>query len=151
MLETTCKAFSEKPLWQTKFQYPVNEPAFSSEFGTLRSYNNGPISGYHRGLDFRGESGTAVLAAATGRVSLAEKLELYGNTVVLDHGLGVCTAYMHLSNIKVMTDQTVQTGEHIGSLGATGLVTGPHLHFEVRVHGIPVAPMQWFNEALLVP
>ncbi|MCA9838352.1 MAG: M23 family metallopeptidase [Trueperaceae bacterium] len=146
LLNTTCSSFSPSRKWSGSFQYPIENPDFSSPFGTLRSYNNGPVSGYHRGLDFRGQTGTLVHATASGTVTLAETLELYGNTVIIDHGLGVCSAYMHLSEIDTDLGQEVTQGEIIGKVGATGLVTGPHLHFEIRVMGVPVSPQQWFHE-----
>lgn len=143
LLEDTCAAFDPVKRWQGAFRYPVDEPEFTSVFGTLRSYNGGPYSGFHRGQDFRGSVGTPAYAAAAGVVSLSDTLELYGNTVILNHGLGVCSAYMHLSERLVSQGQTLKEGDLLGRVGATGLVTGPHLHWEVRVGGVPVAPLQW--------
>ena len=143
LLKNTCANYTPAQLWEGSFQHPVESPEYTSMFGTKRSYNNGPISGFHRGQDYRGQTGTPVYATANGAVSLGERLELYGNTVVLNHGLGICSAYMHLSEIAVTQGQTVQAGELLGYIGATGLVTGSHLHFEIRVNGVPVAPQQW--------
>lgn len=143
LLEATCAAFEPVQRWQGAFRYPVAEPEFTSVFGTLRSYNGGPYSGFHRGLDFRAQVGTPVYAAADGVVAFSGELELYGGTVILDHGLGVCSAYMHLSERAVAEGEALGAGDLLGLAGATGLVTGPHLHWEVRVGGVPVAPLQW--------
>ena len=147
LLETTCTGGGARR-WSGPFQLPLNEAAYSSSFGTLRSYNGGPYSGFHRGLDFRGAPGTPVYAAADGVVVLSEVLELYGNTVILSHGLGVCSAYMHLSERSVAHRDEVAAGDALGEVGATGLATGPHLHFEIRVEGVPVAPLQWLGEGV---
>jgi len=146
LMETTCAQFEPVQRWHAPFTLPVANPEFTSVFGTLRSYNGGPYSGFHRGLDFRGATGTPVYAAAPGVVSLSERLELYGNTVILDHGLGVCSAYMHLSERQAEVGQALETGDPVGLIGETGLVTGAHLHWEVRVNGVPVAPLQWTQE-----
>jgi len=144
-MENTCATFTPEQRWQAAFQHPIANPEFTSAFGTKRSYNNGPISGFHRGQDYRGKTGTAVYAAANGSVSLAEGLELYGNTVILNHGLGVCSAYMHLNETTVSKGQNIATGDLLGYVGETGLVTGSHLHFEIRVNGVPVTPQQWLD------
>jgi murein DD-endopeptidase MepM/ murein hydrolase activator NlpD len=80
-------------------------------------------------------------------VGLAEALFVRGNAVVLQHGLGVCSGYWHLSRIAVRPGQQVKGGELIGYVGSTGLSTGPHLHFEVRVHGVPTDPAAWLVRA----
>lgn len=148
LLETTCSGGGEQR-WSGPFQQPLDEVAYSSSFGTLRSYNGGPYSGFHRGLDFRGKTETPVYASADGVVVLSASLELYGNTVILSHGLGVCSAYMHLSERDVSLGSEVAAGDLLGKVGATGLVTGAHLHFEIRVEGVPVAPVQWLERPLL--
>lgn len=148
LLERSCSGGGEK-LWSGSFESPLAEVAYSSSFGTLRSYNGGPYSGFHRGLDFRGETGTPVYAVADGQVVLSDRLELYGDTVIIRHGLGVCSAYMHLSERSVSVADEVATGAVLGEVGATGLVTGSHLHFEIRVEGVPVAPLQWLGKSLV--
>src|SRR5690606_32787201 len=92
-----------------------------------------------------GDIGDEILAAAAGRVVLAEKLTVRGNTVFLDHGAGVVTGYFHMSEIAVQPGQFVEPGELLGKVGATGLVTGPHLHWEVRVNGLWVDPTPWLE------
>jgi murein DD-endopeptidase MepM/ murein hydrolase activator NlpD len=130
-------------LWSGLFQVPVEEPRVTSPFGSRRSYNGGPANSYHAGADFRGAEGTSVYAPASGVVALAEALTVRGNAVVVDHGLGVFTGYWHLSGIAVEVGQSVVPGSLLGYVGTTGLSTGSHLHWELRVGGIPVDPMQW--------
>ena len=84
-----------------------------------------------------------MLAPASGTVVLAEPLDVRGNAVVIDHGAGVFTGYWHLSQIDVQAGQQVKPGDQLGLVGTTGLSTGNHLHWEMRVHGIAVDPLQW--------
>ena len=134
------------PLWTGLFTYPVPDPLISSEFGTRRSYNGGPATSYHEGLDFDTEAGDPVTAVADGRVVLAEQLTVRGNSILLDHGMGVHTGYWHLSEINVAAGQDVKTGDVIGHVGSSGLSTGPHLHWEIRIGQINVNPKQWTRQ-----
>ena len=95
----------------------------------------------HEGIDIAAPTGTAIRAAAAGTVIYAGWLSGYGNLVILDHGNGLATAYGHQSSVAVTTGQTVTQGHTIGYVGSTGHSTGPHLHFEVRVNGVPVDPL----------
>jgi murein DD-endopeptidase MepM/ murein hydrolase activator NlpD len=142
-LSEVFSAVSPRPLWEGLFGLPLTSIRVTSPFGGRRSYNEGPVSGFHAGLDLGGASGTPIYAPAAGRVVLAEKLIVRGNAVVLDHGLGVFTGYWHQSQSVVQVGQMVQRGDIIGYVGDTGLVSGPHLHWEMRVGGIAVDPMQW--------
>ncbi|NOZ28823.1 MAG: LysM peptidoglycan-binding domain-containing protein [Chloroflexi bacterium] len=134
----------DRPLWEGPFVTPL-PPRFvtSSPFGTRRSYNGGPVSSYHEGHDFAAPEGTPVVAPAAGRVVLAEPLAVRGNAVAIDHGLGVHTGYWHLSSIDVKPGQRVQVGDVIGRVGTTGLSTGAHLHWELRIGDVPVDPLTW--------
>jgi murein DD-endopeptidase MepM/ murein hydrolase activator NlpD len=129
-------------LWDGVCVPPVGGE-ITSPFGARRSYNGGPPTGYHEGVDFRGKVGTPVVAAHSGRVALAEALTVRGMAVILDHGLGVQSGYYHLSEILVQEGQQVEQGDRIGRVGETGLATGPHLHWEVRVQGVNVDPLEW--------
>ncbi len=129
-------------LWNGPWSRPVTGTV-SSPFGQPRDYNGGVLTGRHMGLDLRGGRGTPVQAPARGRVALAEPLTIRGNVVWLDHGWGVFSGYFHLDAIAVSTGQVVDPGTILGSVGATGRVTAPHLHWEIRVHGVPVSPVQW--------
>lgn len=130
------------PRWTGGFRQPVAAPV-SSAFGARRSYAGGVLSAPHLGVDLAAPAGVPVVAAADGRVVLAEGLRVRGNAVIIDHGLGVYTAYYHLSEIRVSLGQQVHAGETLGLVGSTGLATGPHLHWELRVFGVPADPLGW--------
>lgn len=111
----------------------------STPFG-VRRLRNGKAVGRHRGLDLAAPSGTPVLAPAAGRVVLAGKFKKHGNTVVLDHGQGLTSIYIHLSGFSVKPGQSVSRGARLGKVGTTGASTGPHLHWSVYAQGTPVDP-----------
>jgi hypothetical protein len=119
-----------EPLWSGDFRAPVHAPPTDS-FGTRRTFN-GQLASVHKGMDFRAPTGTVVRAGNSGVVVLARPLYFEGNCVVIDHGLGLYTISMHLSRIDVREGQHVSLGESVGLSGATGRVTGPHLHWAVR-------------------
>lgn len=125
--------------WALPFVRPV-QGSVSSQFGLKRVFNGQP-RGEHRGLDLRGAQGTPIHAAADGTVALADNLYYSGNTVYLDHGDGVFSAYLHMSAIDVKPGQEVKAGQVIGRVGATGRVTGPHLHLSLLVQGASVDPL----------
>jgi len=126
-------------LWRGPFERPVPGEATSS-FGRL-TVLNGASRGRHQGADFRAASGTAVRAPNAGRVVLAADLYFSGNTVVLDHGLGMFSLVAHLSRIGVGLGATVARGDALGESGATGRVTGPHLHWALRLGELSVDPL----------
>jgi murein DD-endopeptidase MepM/ murein hydrolase activator NlpD len=128
-----------QPLWRGSFRSPVPFTATDS-FGTRRMFN-GTLASIHRGTDFHAPSGTPVLAANDGEVVIAQGMFYEGNMVVIDHGQQFTTMYMHLSKIEVKVGQRVTKGERLGLSGATGRVTGPHLHLGVRWQGIYVDPV----------
>jgi murein DD-endopeptidase MepM/ murein hydrolase activator NlpD len=131
-------ASASEPLWAGDFQAPVTaEPTDS--FGTRRTFN-GKLASIHKGMDFRAAAGTPVRAGNSGVVVLARPLYYEGNFVVIDHGLGLYTLSMHLSRIDVQEGQRVATGDLLGLSGATGRVTGPHLHWAVRWQGAYLDP-----------
>jgi murein DD-endopeptidase MepM/ murein hydrolase activator NlpD len=123
--------------------------AVTSQFGTLRSYNGGAFNRYHNGTDFAGAPGTPILAPAAGQVVMADTLNVRGNATMIDHGWGIYTGYWHQTEIYVQPGDFVQTGQIIGTIGATGRVTGAHLHWELWVNGVTVDPMQWVQQSLL--
>jgi len=133
-------------LWTGTFTRPITT-TITSQFGVRRAYNGGPPGGYHGGVDFRGEIGHPVRAAAAGRVVLAEELKVRGNMVIIDHGMGVHTGYCHLSELKVQAGDRVEQGQVIGLVGDTGLVSGSHLHWEIRIAGVTVDPLEWTERA----
>jgi len=100
----------------------------------------------HAGEDFAVPPGTPVLAPAAGTVVLAEPLFVRGNAVVIDHGRGVYSGYWHMQSLSVKAGDRVSPGEVLGTVGSTGLSTGAHLHWEMRVDGIAVDPLQWVEK-----
>jgi len=128
-------------LWNGGFQAPLAAAEGSGNFGARRIFNEEPRSP-HGGEDFSALKGTPVLAAGRGRVALAENLFYSGNTVVLDHGLGLYTFYGHLDTLAVKAGETVEAGGKLGAVGATGRVTGPHLHWAARLNRARVNPLE---------
>jgi murein DD-endopeptidase MepM/ murein hydrolase activator NlpD len=126
-------------LWTAPFAAPVPDPA-NSAFGT-RSVYNGEARSPHAGADFLSPSGRPIHAPNDGRVVLAGPQYFSGNTVIIDHGLGLFSLLAHLSEIDVKVGDTVATGEVVGKVGATGRVTGPHLHWTVRLNNARVDPL----------
>ncbi|GIW33328.1 M23 family metallopeptidase [Meiothermus sp.] len=136
--------FNRPQQWRSPFRKPIQTNRITDPFGTRRSYDQGRTYSYHEGLDYGVPEGTPVYAPAPGVVGLAEKLFVRGGAVTLDHGLGVCSGFWHLSRIAVRPGQTIKAGDLIGYSGNTGLSNGPHLHFEIRVRGIPTNPAPWY-------
>ena len=127
-----------EPLWHGSFRVPVHSPPTDS-FGTRRMFN-GKLASIHKGMDFRAPMGTVVSASNSGVVVLARHLYFEGNCVIIDHGLGLYTLSMHFSRIDVHEGQHVEAGDKLGLSGATGRVTGPHLHWAVRWQGAYLDP-----------
>lgn len=130
-------------LWDGIFQMPVSPTIVTARYGDARSYNGAPVTIFHTGIDFAGQNGTPISAPANGQVAFVGTLNLRGETVILDHGWGVYTAYYHLSETNVAVNDPVRAGQVIGLGGSTGLSTGPHLHWDVRVHNTAVNPVRW--------
>ena len=128
--------------WEGPFVYPVDGPVIG-EFGLKRLRNGTIDAGFHKGIDLRAPKGTPILAANSGTVVMASHFKAHGNMVLVNHGQGVMTIYLHMQSIKVKLRQKVHKGEVIGTVGSTGLSTAPHVHFQVFVHGVPVDPKQW--------
>lgn len=139
--------YSPARSWTLPLVRPV-PGGISSLYGLKRVFN-GQARGYHRGLDLRGAEGTPIKACADGRVVLCDDLYFSGKTVYLDHGQGVFTAYLHMSEQLVQDGQEVRKGQVIGKVGATGRVTGPHLHLSLIVQGqsVDVEPLLAPREA----
>jgi murein DD-endopeptidase MepM/ murein hydrolase activator NlpD len=145
LLDRLFSAQTESRLWEGYLGLPTTGE-ISSVFGTRRTYNIPNASLYHTGTDFWNSTGTPVLSPAPGVVVFSEPLVVRGNVIILDHGWGVMTGYWHLSASFVNVGDTVSQGQHIGDIGNTGLSTGPHLHWEMRVGGQPVDGLQWIRE-----
>ena len=130
----------DQPLWSGNFLAPVPEKSTDS-FGKRRIYN-GKLASIHKGTDFRAHPGTPVHAGNAGIVILAQPLYYEGNCVMIDHGFGLISISMHLSRIEVKPGQQVTRGQLIGLSGATGRVTGPHLHWAIRWQGAMLDPVK---------
>ena len=136
-----------RPLWQGAFVQPRNTKVFSN-FAETRSYRfqgREIDTQVHLGYDLASLKHSPVPAANAGRVVYAAPLSIYGNTVVLDHGLGLMTLYGHLSSFGVKEGDQVAQGQELGRSGTTGLAVGDHVHFEVLIHGISVTPVEWWD------
>jgi murein DD-endopeptidase MepM/ murein hydrolase activator NlpD len=129
--------------WSGRFIPPLHAEV-TDAFGTRREFN-GQVQSVHQGLDFRAHQDTPVSAVNAGKVILARPLFFEGNCVVIDHGQGLMTLYMHLSKFLVKEGDPVKTGQEIGLSGATGRATGPHLHVAVRWQGEYLNPEALFE------
>jgi murein DD-endopeptidase MepM/ murein hydrolase activator NlpD len=128
-------------LWTGRFRMPLDGNLTGHNFGKRRVLNGKPMSSPHSGLDIPAPAGTPIHAAQSGRVMLADNLFYSGNTVIIDHGLGVYTFYGHMKSINVAEGADVNAGAFIGQVGATGRATGPHLHWTLVVDGARVNPL----------
>lgn len=133
------QAQQERPKWSAPFRRPRTSE-ISSRFGSGRTFN-GQVASRHLGVDFRGAVGAPIRAANSGTVALVDNFFLGGNVVYIDHGGGLTTGYLHLSKTLVDVGDKVERGQIIGLVGATGRVTGPHLHWTARYGAITVNPL----------
>lgn len=150
VLSIVAPVTTEK-LWDGVFEMPVAQPyCIKDWFGIRRSFNGGDYDHFHAGVDYgicSADHPFDIYAAAPGKVIFAGPLTVRGNATFIDHGEGIYTGYFHQEEIYVAVGQQVQAGELIGKIGATGRVTGPHLHWEVWVNGVQVNPLDWLNQA----
>ena len=137
-LQKVLRTFSDSPPATLAMLEPAQGPR-SAPFGLQRFFNN-QLRSSHAGLDIAAPPGSPVVAANAGRVIDTGDYFFNGRTVVLDHGQGLLSLYMHLESIDTAPGQDVSAGQRIGKVGATGRVTGPHLHFSVYLNAVPVDP-----------
>jgi murein DD-endopeptidase MepM/ murein hydrolase activator NlpD len=130
-------------LWVKPFEYPLTNIFITDEYGYNRNTVDQSI--VHKGTDFRAQIGTEVRAMNKGIVRVARPFVVYGNAVIIDHGLGVQTLYMHMSKLNVKEGQVVEQGTVIGLSGDTGYVEAAHLHISVKIQGISVDPMTFLK------
>ncbi|MGH2609116.1 MAG: M23 family metallopeptidase, partial [Tepidiformaceae bacterium] len=135
-------ARSPEKLWSQGWQLPVDGP-LTTRFGEQRSYNGGPVTGYHGGTDLGAEMGVPVGSCNSGRVVMARQLQIRGNMVIVDHGGGLFSGYAHLSELAVAEGQLVGQGDRVGLVGSTGLSTGAHLHWEMATGGVLVDALRF--------
>lgn len=136
--------YSQTRLWDSNFILPM-QSKITSAYGNARVFN-GEIKSYHSGTDFRAAVGTKIFASNRGKVVIAKERFLAGGSVVLDHGEGVFSMYYHCSEIKVKVGEIVEKGDLIALSGATGRVSGPHLHFGILVRGVQVDPLDFIAQ-----
>ncbi|MFV0497322.1 MAG: M23 family metallopeptidase [Candidatus Fimivivens sp.] len=137
--------FEPAPLWEGPFIQPV-EGEITTEFGMLRTINGVP-SDRHGGTDIATARGTPVKAANSGKVLFADKIALTGNTVCIEHGMGLKTWYYHMDSLDVKVDDIVKKGQQIGTVGDTGFATGPHLHWAASVFDVYINPWSLITAA----
>jgi murein DD-endopeptidase MepM/ murein hydrolase activator NlpD len=137
--EIGSRAHETPRLWTGSFLRP-RPSNITARFGSGRTFN-GTLASRHLGVDFAGKVGAPVRAANRGVVALVDNFFLAGNVVYIDHGGGIVTGYFHLSRALVAEGDTVERGQEIGLVGATGRVTGPHLHWSARYGALTVNPM----------
>ncbi len=131
---------TSKIFWTKEFIYPMNSK-ITSDFGNKRVYNN-TIKSFHSGTDFKAAIGTKIKAINDGVVVLAKDRFYAGNSIIIDHGQGVYSCYFHLSKMNYKEGDFVKRGEVIALSGDTGRVTGPHLHFSIRINSKLIDPLQ---------
>jgi murein DD-endopeptidase MepM/ murein hydrolase activator NlpD len=147
-IKSITSVYTLEKLWDGLWKPPTANPdCIKSRYGNRRSYNGSDYTYFHQGVDYGVcvEPSLAIFAPAPGVVVYTGPLTVRGNTTIIDHGWGIFTAYFHQSEIKVKDGDKVTTGQDIGTIGATGRVTGPHLHWEVWVNGIQVQPLDWLK------
>jgi murein DD-endopeptidase MepM/ murein hydrolase activator NlpD len=138
-LRALYRTLTPERLWRGRFLRPLAGDEPGSGFGSRRIINGQPRAP-HTGVDYAAPTGTPVLAANAGRVALVAEFFFPGRLAVLDHGLGLHTLYFHLDRVSVQEGQIVDRGEAIGTVGATGRATGPHLHFGAQIGAARVDP-----------
>ncbi|HEA47374.1 MAG TPA: M23 family metallopeptidase [bacterium] len=129
-------------LWKGRFIFPA-EGRISSPFGAYRVYNKGKASWRHKGVDIANKEGTEVLAPNSGIIVLSKDMRVHGGTIIISHGQGIFSIFSHLKERLVKKGGEVERGQLIGTMGRTGLATGPHLHWGLCASGIVVDPLEW--------
>lgn len=150
ILNATFEKTQSQPIWRGSFILPIPGARVSSDFGRTR-YVNGRFWSQHGGLDLAAPTGKVTVAGNDGRIILARKLWMRGNTLAIDHGMGIISVYNHLSAFLVGEGDTVRKGQPVGKVGATGFVTGPHLHWEIRAAGTPTNPWPLLKYGIPLP
>jgi Peptidase family M23 len=147
-LAALYRTITPERFWRGKFTTPVAASGTGTGFGARRIIN-GQARSPHSGSDFSAPKGTPVVAVNAGKVALVGEFFFPGRLVVLDHGLGLYTAYFHLDTVAVAEGERVERGQTLGTVGATGRATGPHLHFGAQVAGARVDPTTLLGLSLI--
>ncbi len=147
-LATLYRTITPERIWRGKFTAPVGTTKAGTGFGARRIINGQPRSP-HSGNDYSAPKGTPVIAVNAGKVALVGEFFFPGRLVILDHGIGLYTAYFHLDTIAVAEGERVERGQTLGTVGATGRATGPHLHFGAQVAGARIDPTTLLGLSLI--
>jgi murein DD-endopeptidase MepM/ murein hydrolase activator NlpD len=153
-LQPILEVATSQKHWDGIFQSPVSVPSCGfDDFGLRRDYNDGGLSFYHTGIDFPISclENLDIYAPADGEVVLAEELFIKGGAILIDHGWGVFSVYVHLSEFNVEAGDFVKAGDLLGLIGNTGRSAGYHLHFEIVINGTPVNPQTWLRQEFPQP
>jgi len=138
--------FTPEIYWSGLFQLPVDEPVcVKSWFGNRRSYNGSEYTYFHTGVDYGVCASLNIYSPADGVVVFTDLLAVRGLTTIINHGMGVYSGIFHQKTTAVEVGDRIEAGQLIGEIGATGRVTGPHLHWEMWVNGIQVDPLNWLE------
>ncbi len=132
-----------KKLWGNTFVFPLKDSQVTDSYGYARETGTTIVT--HKGTDFKASEGTPVYAINRGVVRLVKSFALYGNTVIIDHGQGVMSFYMHLSKTTAKQGHLIEQGEEVGKSGKTGYALGEHLHLTIRANGVSVDPIQFLG------
>ncbi len=146
LLDGTIRAFFFRPF----YRFPLQDAVLTSGFGKRPSPFTGKPS-YHPGIDLAAPTGSPVMACAAGKVKTISYNRVYGKYIIIAHKDGRASLYGHLSKIYAEPDQKVKAGTVIGAVGSTGMSTGPHLHFEIREHGVPKNPTEYIDKKIQMP
>ncbi len=144
LIANAKKVISNIAYWN---DIPFNSPTkgcLASKYGLLRYHNGKPTGNYHKGIDIKAPSGQIINTITKGQVILAQRFRLHGNTVVIDHGQGLVSLYIHMKKIYVKQGDIVTADQEIGEVGTTGFSTGPHLHFGLYINGTPINPVKYW-------
>lgn len=137
-----------KKYWDGKFSLPFENFTLTTDYGEKRFVNDQITSTRHSGLDLAAPKGTEIHACNNGRVTLAEYVTLTGNTLIIDHGMGLFTSYYHMDTIDVEEDTFLIKGDYVGTVGSTGFSTGPHLHWSISIYNTYVNTHQVLDNEL---
>lgn len=143
-IHKAAKRITRDQLWEGAFMAPVEGPTIG-KFGLKRMRNGKIHAGFHKGVDLRAAQGTPLHATNGGIVEMSATLRAHGKTILINHGQGVMSIYLHMSSLLVKPGEHVTKGQVIGKVGSTGLSTAPHVHWQIYIHAVPVDPQQWID------
>ncbi|MFH2204497.1 MAG: M23 family metallopeptidase [Elusimicrobiota bacterium] len=147
LIRRTLQVESRKQLWRGRFLRPAKGRQ-TSDYGHSRTVNDKASWAWHKGVDYSARLGSEIIAPAAGRIILRGHFPIQGRLLILDHGQGLMSAFMHLKTFRVDHGDTVRAGARLGDIGTSGFSTAPHLHWGVYLHGAPVDPVPLLERKL---